>query len=99
MRSLEPGAEQWLDVKEAAERLRTTPAALTQMRYRGHGPPFILLGRRVRYPASRLHENSGQSLSPPRVLLKKYGKQPYKSALDELLDEHVSDSEGPGSVK
>jgi hypothetical protein len=32
--------------KEVAEVLRTTPARLAQMRYRGDGPHFIRAGRR-----------------------------------------------------
>lgn len=35
--------------KEVAEYLRTTPAALAQMRYLGTGPMFRKLGNRVRY--------------------------------------------------
>jgi hypothetical protein len=34
---------------EVAAALRTTPAALAQMRYRGDGPPFFRLGRRILY--------------------------------------------------
>ncbi len=31
---------------EVAEALRTTPASLAQMRYRGDGPKFVRAGRR-----------------------------------------------------
>ncbi|MFE3059078.1 helix-turn-helix transcriptional regulator [Nocardia sp. NPDC059239] len=34
---------------EVAATLRTTPAALAQLRYRGEGPVFRKLGRRVLY--------------------------------------------------
>jgi predicted DNA-binding transcriptional regulator AlpA len=34
---------------EVAEALHTTTASLAQMRYRGHGPKFVRLGRRVLY--------------------------------------------------
>jgi predicted DNA-binding transcriptional regulator AlpA len=34
---------------EVAKALHTTPASLAQMRYRGHGPKFVRLGRRVLY--------------------------------------------------
>lgn len=34
---------------EVAEYLGKTPAALAQDRYRGDGPPYIKIGRSVRY--------------------------------------------------
>jgi hypothetical protein len=34
---------------QVAEYLHTTEAALAQMRYRGNGPKFIKIGRRVLY--------------------------------------------------
>ncbi|BCO35496.1 helix-turn-helix domain-containing protein [Mycobacterium heckeshornense] len=34
---------------EVAEALGTSPAGLAQMRYRGTGPAFVKVGRRVRY--------------------------------------------------
>lgn len=41
-----------LTPEEAAELLRTTPAALAQARYRGIGVPFKKLGKRVFYTAA-----------------------------------------------
>lgn len=35
--------------KEVAEFLRTTETQLSRLRYEGHGPQFIKLGRSVRY--------------------------------------------------
>ncbi|MBM4723177.1 helix-turn-helix domain-containing protein [Rhodococcus hoagii] len=41
---------------EAAEILRTTPGALAALRYRGGGPKFHKLGRRVLYSPDALTE-------------------------------------------
>ena len=41
-----------LTAKEAAVWLATSEAALSQLRYRHEGPPFVQLGRAVRYQVS-----------------------------------------------
>lgn len=41
-----------LTTQEAAELLRLTPSALAQFRYRGGGPRYSKLGRRVVYRKS-----------------------------------------------
>lgn len=38
-----------LTAAEVAQLLRTTTSALAQDRYRGYGPTFIRVGRRIRY--------------------------------------------------
>lgn len=44
------GDEQFLyDTQQAARLLGMAPSTLTTMRSRGGGPPFIKLGRKVRY--------------------------------------------------
>lgn len=40
--------------KEAARRLGLSPSTLAKMRVRGDGPPFVKLGRSVRYDPSDL---------------------------------------------
>ncbi|MDQ1201079.1 hypothetical protein QE449_001697 [Rhodococcus sp. SORGH_AS303] len=40
--------------KEAAAFLRTSPNALSQMRYRGEGPTYVRTGRRILYRLSDL---------------------------------------------
>lgn len=57
-----PGAAEYLDVKEAAELLEVSRGGLEGLRARGKGPPYIRIGRLIRYPRSRLHENSGKQL-------------------------------------
>jgi hypothetical protein len=37
------------DERGAAERLMLAPATLRNMRWRGDGPPFIRIGRTIRY--------------------------------------------------
>ncbi len=37
------------DSEEVAQALHTSPASLAQMRYRGDGPKFVRVGRRVLY--------------------------------------------------
>lgn len=39
----------WLTTEEAAHYLKTTPAAMHQLRYLGTGPQCHRAGRRVRY--------------------------------------------------
>ncbi len=41
-------------VDEVAERLRTTPQALYNMRHRGDGPPAVKIGRKLLYAESDL---------------------------------------------
>jgi predicted DNA-binding transcriptional regulator AlpA len=36
-----------LTVEEVADRLRTTPAAIYCLRYRGEGPPAVRVGKRL----------------------------------------------------
>jgi hypothetical protein len=45
---------EYLDTKAAATLLGVSPKGLEAMRARGEGPPFIRVGRRVRYVASEL---------------------------------------------
>jgi hypothetical protein len=40
--------------REAATFLRTSPSALSQMRYRGEGPTYVRTGRRILYRLSDL---------------------------------------------
>ncbi len=44
----------YLDTREAAELLKLSPVTLTQWRSHDCGPPFLRLGRAVRYRASEL---------------------------------------------
>lgn len=44
----------YLNTKQAAERLTLSPNTLEVWRCRGDGPPFVKLGRAVRYRASDL---------------------------------------------
>jgi predicted DNA-binding transcriptional regulator AlpA len=48
------GRERLLTVKDAADRLRLSPSWLAKARMRGDGPPFVKLGRSVRYGESAL---------------------------------------------
>lgn len=41
--------ERLLTAKEAAGRLRLSPSWLAKARMRGDGPPFVKIGRSVRY--------------------------------------------------
>ena len=45
-----------LTPKEAAHRLRLSPSWLAKARMRGDGPPYILIGRAVRYSESALFQ-------------------------------------------
>lgn len=53
----------YVDTKEAARLLGLTVKGLEAMRARGYGPPFVRVGRRIRYPTHRLHEGT----LPPRM--------------------------------
>lgn len=44
--------EPLLSAKEVAAWLNTTTGGLAQLRFRGEGPPYVKLGRTVRYQAS-----------------------------------------------
>lgn len=57
-----PSMAEYLDTKEAARRLSISHKSLESLRGRGKGPPFIRVGKLVRYPANRLHENTGKQL-------------------------------------
>jgi hypothetical protein len=41
---------------DAAASLDMTENALAKMRFNGDGPPFVKIGRRVRYPQSQLQD-------------------------------------------
>src|SRR5688572_8565728 len=49
-------APEYLTTCEAATLLRFSPRALEAMRSRGGGPPFVRIGRIVRYPRAELLE-------------------------------------------
>jgi predicted DNA-binding transcriptional regulator AlpA len=44
----------YITAAEAAKSLCLTENALAKMRFSGDGPPFVKIGRRVRYPKSEL---------------------------------------------
>lgn len=44
-----PSAQSYLTTKEAAERLGVTVKSLESLRARGKGPPFVRIGKSVRY--------------------------------------------------
>jgi len=46
----------WLTEGEVAALLKISKGGLSAMRARGGGPPFIRIGKRIRYDASRLTE-------------------------------------------
>ncbi len=48
------GRERLLTAKDAADRLRLSPSWLAKARMRGDGPPYVKLGRSVRYGGSAL---------------------------------------------
>lgn len=49
-------AEVLLGQEEVAERLGVQPATLATWRFRGFGPPFVKVGRAVRYRQASLQE-------------------------------------------
>lgn len=51
-----PSPSELLDSKEAASFLRVTPRTLRNWRHRGDGPPYIKLGRAVRYTKKDLED-------------------------------------------
>ena len=51
---LDQSRERLLTVDDAAARLRLSPSWLAKARMRGDGPPFVKLGRSVRYGESAL---------------------------------------------
>lgn len=51
-----------LTPKEAADRLRTTVAVLSNWRVKGTGPKFIKIGRKVLYPVVQLEAYEAASL-------------------------------------
>jgi predicted DNA-binding transcriptional regulator AlpA len=55
-----------LTPKEAAQRLRLSSSWLAKARMRGDGPPYIQIGRAIRYTEAALIQwmNSRQRLSP-----------------------------------
>jgi hypothetical protein len=59
------GVEQLLTPKEAAQRLRVSLSWLAKARMRGDGPPYVKLGRAIRYSWDGLVEwmKSRQRLS------------------------------------
>jgi hypothetical protein len=48
------GVEQLLTPKEAAQRLRVSLSWLAKARMRGEGPPYLKVGRAIRYADSAL---------------------------------------------
>jgi predicted DNA-binding transcriptional regulator AlpA len=46
--------ERLLTPKEAADRLRVSGSWLAKARMRGDGPPFVRIGRSIRYPETAL---------------------------------------------
>jgi predicted DNA-binding transcriptional regulator AlpA len=48
------GFERWLTAKEAGDFLRVSLSKLAKSRMRGDGPPYVKLGRSVRYSESAL---------------------------------------------
>jgi hypothetical protein len=56
--------------RQVAELLNTSEAGLAQMRYRGHGPKFVKIGRKVLYRWSDvrdyLNANTIQRTDDPR---------------------------------
>ncbi len=48
-KSVPPAAIKLLTPKEAAELLKVSPSWLAKARMRGDGPPFIRIGRSIRY--------------------------------------------------
>ena len=50
------GRERLLTARDAADRLRLSPSWLAKARMRGDGPPYVKLGRSVRYGESALSE-------------------------------------------
>ncbi len=48
------GLERLISAKEAADRLRVSVSWLAKARMKGDGPPFIKVGRSVRYRESDL---------------------------------------------
>ena len=51
-----PKIDLHLMAEEAAAALRLTENALAKMRHSGDGPPFLKIGRRVRYPQVQFQE-------------------------------------------
>jgi len=48
--------ERLLTPREAADFLRMGLSWLAKARMRGDGPPFVKIGRSIRYPESALHQ-------------------------------------------
>jgi excisionase family DNA binding protein len=59
------GIERLLTPKEAADLLRVSMSWLAKARMRGDGPPYIRIGRSIRYSEAALHHwmKSRQRLS------------------------------------
>jgi excisionase family DNA binding protein len=59
------GIERLLTPKEAADLLRVSRSWLAKARMRGDGPPYIRIGRSIRYSEAALHQwmKSRQRLS------------------------------------
>jgi hypothetical protein len=51
-----PNLGELLEPKRVTERLGVLDATLTDWRYRKKGPPFVKVGRLVRYPAPLLEQ-------------------------------------------
>jgi predicted DNA-binding transcriptional regulator AlpA len=50
------GPERLLTARDAADRLLLSPSWLAKARMRGDGPPFVKLGRSIRYSEGALAE-------------------------------------------
>jgi predicted DNA-binding transcriptional regulator AlpA len=50
------GPERLLTARDAADLLRLSPSWLAKSRMRGDGPPYVKLGRSVRYGEGALHQ-------------------------------------------
>jgi DNA-binding transcriptional MerR regulator len=54
MFNVSPVSERVLSEKVVARRLRISPRTLQNWRWRGYGPPFLKIGKRVLYSESDL---------------------------------------------
>jgi predicted DNA-binding transcriptional regulator AlpA len=50
------GFECLLTPRETADRLRVSVSWLAKARMRGDGPPYVKIGRSVRYPENAVHQ-------------------------------------------
>jgi hypothetical protein len=62
---------------EVAQYLRSTTSSLAQMRYRGEGPKFVRMGRRVLYRSSRTAFMKCTACSASSGHANTFGSQPW----------------------